>query len=154
MGSLPVFGTQKPSNALSVSYANTTGIRSPLDVTQGEGSFQRFNTHNVLSPTVNLPDFDALEAKRIQKLTQKLQEHDEVFDKLHSSKIFIRSDPAPIDIKHTAHHRLINNKNNYQTFLSKEGEQYKVRVFENFKEMSRQMNKAYLRNLENQKYFK
>lgn len=77
-----------------------------------------------------------------------------MFEQLHASKIFLRSDPAPIDIKHTAHHRLINNKNNFKTFLSKDGEQYKVRVFENFKEMSRQMNKAYLRNAENQKYFK
>jgi hypothetical protein len=74
-----------------------------------------------------------------------------MFEQLHASKIFLRSDPAPIDTKHTAHHRLINNKNNFKTFLSKEGEQYKVRVFENFKEMSRQMMKAYLRNAENQK---
>ena len=112
MGSLPGFSHH--NQGVNVSYVNSAGLRSPLEVTQGEGSFQRFKTHNVLSPPVlNLPDFEALEAKKIQKMTQKLQEHDEVFEKLHSSKIFIRSDPVPIDIKHTAHHRLMNNKNNY-----------------------------------------
>ena len=113
MGSLPAFGNKTANYHLSASYANSSGIRSPLEETNGEGSFQRFNTSHVMSPTVNLPDFDALEAKRIQKMTQKLQEHDEMFEKLHQSKIFLRSDPVPIDTKHTAQHRLINNKNHY-----------------------------------------
>ena len=37
---------------------------------------------------------------------------------------------------------MINNKNNNNSFLSKDGEQSNVRVVENFKEMSRQMMKA------------
>ena len=49
---------------------------------------------------------------------------------------------------------MINNKNNNKTFLSKDAEQSNVRVFENFKEMSRQMIKGYLRSAVNQKYFK
>ena len=48
----------------------------------------------------------------------------------------------------------MNNKNKFGTFLNKGSEQYKVRVFENFKDMSRQMNKAYLRLMENKKFFK
>jgi hypothetical protein len=123
MGSLPQYGNAKQGiNNLSYSYAGTGGIRSPLDST-GE-NFTRFNTYNVTSPqgALSPPDYSAVDAKRLAKLTQKLQEHDEMFEKLHQSKIFLRSDPEPIDIKHTAHHRLINNKNSYQTFLSKEGE--------------------------------
>ena len=58
-----------------------------------------------------------------------------------------------MDINKTANKRIQNNKNSYQTFLNRENEQYKVRVFENFKDMSRQMNKAYLRIMENKKYF-
>ncbi len=85
---------------------------------------------------------------------QKQQQlHDEVFEKLHGSKVFKRSDPAPLDIDKTAKKRIQNNKNSYHTFLNRESEQYKVRVFENFKDMSRQMNKAYLRLQENKKYF-
>jgi hypothetical protein len=114
MGSLPGFGGGKHGvNHLSASYAASQGIRSPLELTQVDGGLQRFNTSNVFGNTVNIPDFDALEAKRIQKMTQKLQEQDEMFEKLHSSKIFLRSDPEPIDIKHTAQHRLLNTKNNY-----------------------------------------
>jgi len=69
-------------------------------------------------------------------------------------KVFLRSDPSPANIKATANARLINNNNRYSTFLKQGTEDYKVRVFENFKDMSRQMNKAYLRLMENKKFFK
>ena len=78
---------------------------------------------------------------------------DEVFNKLHSGRAFLRSDPDPVNTKVTANARLINNANRYGTFL-KSNEDYKVRVFDNFKDMSRQMNKAYLRLMENKKFFK
>ena len=71
--------------------------------------------------------------------------HDEVFEKLHKGKIFLRSDPAPVDSVKTGNSRLINNKNNFRTFIHKDNENYKAKVFENFKDMSRQMNKAFLR---------
>ena len=45
----------------------------------------------------------------------------------------------------TQNERLINNKNTYDVFLTKNEEKYKVKVFENFKAMNSQMNKAYLR---------
>jgi hypothetical protein len=59
-----------------------------------------------------------------------------------------------VDTDKTAQERLINNQNKYGTFINKADEQYKVRVFENFKDMSRQMNKAYLRLMENKNFFK
>jgi hypothetical protein len=53
---------------MSFSYANSAGVRSPLDTTN-ESAYQRFDTQNAMSPTVILPDFEVLEAKRLQKLT-------------------------------------------------------------------------------------
>jgi hypothetical protein len=46
-------------------------------------------------------------------LQRQQQLHDEVFEKLHGSKVFVRSDPAPFDIDITAKKRLQNNKNSY-----------------------------------------
>jgi hypothetical protein len=38
--------------------------------------------------------------------------------------------------------------------VTKHDEKYKVKVFENFKAMNSQMNKAFLRQIENRKFFK
>ena len=67
---------------------------------------------------------------------------------------FLRSSPRPTETIKTQNERLINNKNTYDVFLTKNEEKYKVKVFENFKAMNSQMNKAYLRQIENRKFFK
>ena len=71
-----------------------------------------------------------------------------------SGKAFLRSSPKPIDIVKTSNLRLLNNQNAYETFVTKHDEKYKVKVFENFKAMNSQMNKAFLRQIENRKFFK
>ncbi|CDW76309.1 UNKNOWN [Stylonychia lemnae] len=67
---------------------------------------------------------------------------------------FLRTSPRPVEIVVTDQRRLINNKNEYGSFVTNQNEQYKVKVFENFKLMNSKMNKAFLRQAENKKFFK
>ena len=53
---------------------------------------------------------------------QEVTGKDETFERLHSGRLFIRSDPDPKDIKRTAEGRLINNKNEFRTFINKDAE--------------------------------
>eukprot|EP00347_Sterkiella_histriomuscorum_P001834 403370501 len=69
-------------------------------------------------------------------------------------KAFLRSSPRPVETVITDQKRLINNHNDFKSFLTRENELYKVKVFENFKNMKSQMNKAFLRQRENKKFFK
>jgi hypothetical protein len=49
---------------------------------------------------------DPLGSSREGSLQKQQQMHDELFEKLHSNKVFMRSDPAPLDINLTAKKRL------------------------------------------------
>lgn len=69
-------------------------------------------------------------------------------------RAFRRSSPKPLETVITDNKRLINNHNEYKSFLTRDNETYKVKVFENFKVMKSQMNKAYLRQSENKIFFK
>jgi len=49
---------------------------------------------------------DPLGSPRESSLQKQQQMHDELFEKLHGNKVFMRTDPAPLDINLTAKKRL------------------------------------------------
>ena len=59
-----------------------------------------------------------------------------MFSTKRKRKQFLRSSPKPGDTVKTQNERLINNKNSFNVFLTKNEERYKVKVFENFKSMN------------------
>ena len=97
--------------------------------------------------------------RRAQVLSQKVEEKlspDEVaLVKSHiltrPERVFQRSNPKPLETTTTFPDSLINSENNFDTFLAKDRQ--KALVFRNFKNLNRELTKAYLRQQDMQKMF-
>ncbi len=85
---------------------------------------------------------------------RKQQQQQSLLTPVNHNKAFYRSSPRPQEMEQLDRLHLVNNQNNFQKFLNRPDEQYKVKVFENFKVMKSQMNKAFLRQQENKRFFK
>ena len=66
-------------------------------------------------------------------------------------RVFQRSNPKPLETTTTFPDSLINSENNFDTFLAKDRQ--KALVFRNFKNLNRELTKAYLRQQDMQKMF-
>ena len=89
--------------------------------------------------------------RRAQVLNQNVAENPEQILSADSlmpaqERVFIRTSPRPIETTTTFPYHLINSENTFDTFLDKD--QQKAKVFRNYKKMSRDLTKAYLRQLE------
>jgi hypothetical protein len=91
-------------------------------------------------------------------LNQKVEETGKVspnklFDLLptKAEKVFIRSNPKPLEMQTTFGKDMVNFNNTWATHLPEDKQ--KLKVFENFKQYNRNLTKAFNRQTENAEFF-
>ena len=95
--------------------------------------------------------------RRAQVLSQAVNEQVESVDNSKASglviqeRVFLRTNPKPLETSTTFPDSLINSENNFHLFCK--ADQRKAIVFQNYKQMNRDLTKAYLRQIENKNLF-
>jgi hypothetical protein len=87
--------------------------------------------------------------RRAQVLGQKVFEQTQGM--LPAEKVFLRTTPKPIETSQTFPDSIMNGQNKYETFLDKDP--HRLKIFKNFKNLSRDLTKAFLRQAENKDLF-